>query len=613
MSIQRIAMVPVLVSLAACGGIGDGNGPEELTLSINGATEDAEVFRCSTQLPTAALRFTNNTQGDVATRAQWTSSDPEVLDVSDGGVEAPSGFFVNGALLPKQPGSVTLTGDFLDGQFVDTIDVTVSPAQLELSPVRVIALPNRSVSIVDTLVREGRTAFGATDLTQAGGFTIDGINPDDFDTDPETELPEAPASITATTGLFVASEPGTYTVRYSTDFCSSEVAAQVEVVSEDVQALRIEDRSTGQEIQSLDLLLDSSRDLDVLGVLESGREIILSNLVTYLIEDESGEIITDLAFATLRGVGTITAFARAAVEEGEEEVVYPRLATLQAVFDPTPDGDVIDEDGETFDDTISSSIVALRVLEAELVPETLVIEAATNTILPGTGITLTAKADFSGPAGDFPDIDVSKDVQWTTDNTAIATVNNTIGSKGFVFAANQRIETDETTSESELITNLGDVTITARRFSGLVETTNDDGTVTEENPFATVTLSVGRPDPDEGAEPIAPVTVGAMTLALLDEQAPRAENDNFAISALADLVRDDTVVGTQNLAGQVVWDITSGGEFAHISNRSGRKGQVTVLTDQTVTVTFRARYFNSLVQDTVVAQTLDVELNPVGP
>lgn len=594
------AALVAAVAASACSGIGDGNRPKSLEIRIGGVSESAEVFVCSSQVPQARLEFDDGTAGDFVRRVQWTSSDPEILTVSDGTIEAPSGVFVNGALLPKAPGKVTLTADYLDGQFSDDIEVTVSPATLELSPAYSETLVTRSAQVVDTVVSEGAQRFFANDLNQVGSFSIDGINPDDYDDDETTDTPSAPITIGTTSGIITAADAGTYTVRYSVDFCGSEATATVTVRDEPVQAVVVRDRLTQAEVTALDLLLDSSRDIDIYGVLESGRELLLTNAVTYAIVDENGESVTDLAFATLRGVGTITAYARSEAEDGEAEVSYPRQAFLRVSFDPTP-ADATE--AEETDDVFAPDIT-LRVLDAELVPDSFAVSPASQTVLPGTGITFTATADFSGPAGDFTGVDVSKDVQWLSSDLAIATINNSIGSKGFAFAPTQRISTNDE-GESEVIDNLGDLTITAQRFSGAA---SED----EDNPAAEAALVVGRPSVEDGETALSPATLGSLTLSLLDANEPRTQYENFFVSATGTLLRDGEELATQNLSGQVIWDIVDGAEYAAISNRSGRKGQVIVLTDQSVSITVRARFLNSVVQDNVVSGTLEISLNPVA-
>lgn len=598
-----VVAVGILALLAGCGGIGDGNAPESLEIAVGGQTTDAEVFACATQVPQARLEFTDGSVGDFVRRIRWSSADDQVLNVSDGSIETANGFFVNGALLPVTPGTTTIRADYLDGLFVDTIDVTVSPARLEVTPVRVLALPGRTVQLVDTLVREGLTQFSASDLNQVGVFSIEGIDPADFDDDPATDTPSAPARVGSVDGAFVASEPGVYRVQYAIDFCGASTVAEVEVTNATVERVEVRDRVTGQPVTgALELFPDSSRDIDVFGVLEGGREIVLTNSVSYNVLDADGEPVNDVIFSTLRGLGTISAFGRSPAEEGVDPVPFPREVTLRVGFDPTLE----DDTDATVDDDIFAPDIPVRVLDASLDPDTLRIAQDGLTILPGTGITLTVRGDFRGPAGEFVDVDLSKDVQWLSGDTARATVNNTIGSKGFVFAPVQRVERNADDTANEAVTNLGSVVITARRFSAA------DGTTTT-LPEVAATLAVGQPDAAEGETAPAPVTLAALQVELVDSAAPRTLGESFSVRAEGELQREATLVNTQDLSGQVIWDIVEGADFAHISNRSGRKGQITVLTDQTVEIVVRARYFNSVVQDAVVSATVAVELNPVAP
>ena len=229
----------------------------------------------------------------------------------------------------------------------------------------------------------------------------------------------------------------------------------------------------------------------MIGLLESGREITLTNSASYRFVDGDGEPVEDIAFASLRGLGTISAFARPeSTPTGEEPVSYPREVFLRVAYDPTPE----DADAAEEDDDIFAPDLLVRVLEAELLPDTLRIVEDGSTILPGTGLNLRAVGDFSGPAGDFAAVDLTKDVQWLSGSTALATINNTIGSKGFLFAPAERLEIED--GSAELVLNTGSFEATAQRFSGRDAEDN--------RPRAQATIIIGSPDPDSAeGQPLA--------------------------------------------------------------------------------------------------------------
>lgn len=571
--------------LAGCD-IGDGSAPESLEIRIDGATEDAEVFACASQVPQAVLSFTDGQAADFVRRVEWSSSDPDILEVSDGTLEAPQGFFVTGALLPKKAGTVTLRADYLS--FSDEIDVTVTPTQLEVGPARSRVLVGRNAQLVDTLVIKGREQFFSRDFNQVGRFSIDGVDAD----------AEDPAVvIDPVLGTTTVNQAGEYTARYSVEFCGQEATAQIVALDEELQQLQVVDRVTEEPISELELLLDQSRDVSVLGTLESGTQIDLTGAVGYRFVDAEGESVVDVAFASVRGIGTISAFARPDTPDGETPPSYPRQVNLQVFFDPTPFN--LDETEEG-DETLAP-LVAVRVLESELVADSLRLEPSSPTILPGSGLSFRALGDFSGPGGDFSGVDVSKDVQWVSSNTLRATINNTVGSKGFAFAPLERL--DQVDDTVQTITNLGDLDITARRFSGV-------GVDADTPPEVVTPLIIGRIDTEEGEQAQEPVTLRALDISLRDAAASLGQNQSVFVQAVGELVRADQLVDRQDLSAQVVWDLVQSGDFARISNGSGRKGLLTVLTDQAVTVTVRARYFTALVQDPVITASIDLELNP---
>lgn len=586
MSVVRSVILGMGACLLAGCDIGDGSAPQALEIRIDGVTEDAEVFACASQVPQAVLTFTDGQAADFVRRVQWSSSDPEILEVSDGTLEAPQGFFVTGALLPKKAGTATLRAEYLS--FSDEIDVTVTPTQLEVGPARSRVLVGRNAQLVDTLVIKGRERFFSQDFNQVGTYSIDGIAADAQD----------PAVvIDPVLGTTTVNQAGEYTARYSVEFCAQEATAQIVALDEELQQLQVVDRLSEEPISELELFLDQSRDVSVLGTLESGTQIDLTGAVGYSFVDGNGDAVADVAFASVRGIGTISAFARPETADGETPPSFPREVGLQVVFDPTPFN--LDESQEG-DETLAP-VVAVRVLDSELVAASLQVLPSSPTILPGSGLSFTAQADFAGPAGDFRDVDVSKDVQWISSSTARATINNTVGSKGFAFAPLERLAEVDGTVQS--ITNVGDLEITARRFSGV-------GAEADTPPEALTGLTIGRPDAEEGEESLDAVTLRALSLVLRDTDTALVQNQSVFVQALGGLVRGDELVDTQDLSAQVVWDLVQSGDFARISNGSGRKGLLTVLTDQTVTVTVRARYFTAQVQDSVIAASVDLELNP---
>lgn len=132
-SLRLTAFAAGLVFLAGCNPIGNGTGPVSMTLNGPDGTPDAAtgtVYECIRAGVTAALTFDNGSVGDFTNRVVWTSSNPDVVRVSNLNTEPVPGvegaFFGRGVLTPVAPGTARITAQFSD--FTRFIDITVRPA-----------------------------------------------------------------------------------------------------------------------------------------------------------------------------------------------------------------------------------------------------------------------------------------------------------------------------------------------------------------------------------------------------------------------------------------------------------------------------------------------------
>ena len=118
-----------LLGLAGCDPIGSGAGPVRLVVNSPDGTTDAasgRVFQCLRTGVSATLIFDNGGAADFTQRVRWTSSNPEVLRVSNGDEPLPSpavGFYQRGVVTPVAPGTSTVTATF--SGFSDSIVITV--------------------------------------------------------------------------------------------------------------------------------------------------------------------------------------------------------------------------------------------------------------------------------------------------------------------------------------------------------------------------------------------------------------------------------------------------------------------------------------------------------
>jgi hypothetical protein len=124
-ALNLIATALLATSLAACDAIGDGNTIESLeVLPANGATQlkvfepgdTHKLFQCLRDELLVKATFTDGTEANFSGRAIWTSSDPSVVEVSNG--EIPATFLV---------GNPAADGTFYESQTTNFVSGTLIP------------------------------------------------------------------------------------------------------------------------------------------------------------------------------------------------------------------------------------------------------------------------------------------------------------------------------------------------------------------------------------------------------------------------------------------------------------------------------------------------------
>lgn len=146
---HRLILVPALLAaLAGCGSIGEGSTIESLEiLPANGSAETAPytMYQCLRDQLVVIATFSDGTRADFSFRANWTSSDPAIVQVSNNDV--PSVFVIDGvftplANVPYRPGTLipaggtgtaTITASFIG--LHASMNVAVSAAPLSIAPV----------------------------------------------------------------------------------------------------------------------------------------------------------------------------------------------------------------------------------------------------------------------------------------------------------------------------------------------------------------------------------------------------------------------------------------------------------------------------------------------
>lgn len=449
--LRRFAALLPLTLLAACDGIGDGNGPVSIEILMDGQSDSGEVFECLAATPQAILTFDRGNSANFARRAQWSSSDESVFVVSDGSFEAADGtVFVNGALLPLKAGEAELTVRYLD--FEDSIAVTVSPLKIELSPHDHTVVQGNQLQLVATGIAQGTDQTSSLDMSTLGLWTVAGADGGD-----------PVSSITSGGGLLRADEgvEGVDRVSFEVPFCNRQQSVDVNIsnqILESISVVRADDPDS--VLESVALPPDASVRLRAVGHYSGGLELNLTSAVSFQIAD------TTVAYTGVRGSGVLTSFLEVPGQSTE----------LTARFDP---------DSSVEGDELLSNTVSVQVLDLSLDTESLSVSPSEALMLNGSTLQFTASGRFTGNDGEI-EWDLTRDVSWSSNDSSTLLVSNTNGSRGFAISSGDLEDIGVITVSA--IRQLGDGPTTAPSASVTV------GAVEEGDPVVEVTgLSVSAP------------------------------------------------------------------------------------------------------------------------
>lgn len=135
------ALSAVLLLLSACEeATGEGQKPSYIEVTGSSGSSTVTSVECTASQLAAAVYFegdSGTTSGDFTERVEWVSSDETVVSVSNGDIENGSGTgtYNPGVILPKRPGTATITARYLDKELIDSIDVQVLPiAEMRITP-----------------------------------------------------------------------------------------------------------------------------------------------------------------------------------------------------------------------------------------------------------------------------------------------------------------------------------------------------------------------------------------------------------------------------------------------------------------------------------------------
>ena len=534
------------VLFSACGNVGDGNGPTSLELFVGGDSESGEMFRCQINTPSAVLSFSDGTASNFASRATWSTSNPAVLEVSNGDYPAADDqFFVNGVVLPIAPGTATLTVNYLD--FEDSIEVTVSETDLSVTPKNQTLIQGQSVFMSATGLLHGESALLAADFSSLGQWSVVGEEDD-----------SSASTIDSDTGLLSAREEaqGVDRVEFHIDFCDTTVATDVTVLNQTLESIELvsaDDRDS--ELAAFSVPPDASYALRAIGTFSGGFTQDMTSRVAIVVDDE------DVGFSGLRGTGVITSL----VEAGGLS------AQITATYDP---------DSEVEGDETVTPAVTMNVLDVTLDPNSLDIQPKDALMLQGSSLAYSVSGDFSGADGDIT-WDLTRDVVWASDEPTLASLLNSNGSRGVALS-------------SSVTTGL--VEVSALRVGG-------DGP--EEAPVTE--LTVGSTEQAEDDEEIDVAQIYALSVEV--ESGEPVFGELTELRAIADIGINQAQT-TQDVTTLVVWTSSdpSIAYVGNQSGGRGVVSVMTEEMDQTVTIT--ARYFDLDMQELDVSGTIELLVNP---
>ncbi len=133
----------LLLLLAGCKGVGDGSGPIGVTITYNGSDDDLQILECSAPQLTAILHMEGGNDGAVTSLVKWSSSNPGLIDVSNGDIETEPGsgsYFAAGTVIARGAGNAVIRADYvgLSAAFSVTADpirnLRITPELTYLAP-----------------------------------------------------------------------------------------------------------------------------------------------------------------------------------------------------------------------------------------------------------------------------------------------------------------------------------------------------------------------------------------------------------------------------------------------------------------------------------------------
>jgi hypothetical protein len=187
MPVWRPAIAAVCLLLAGCEDVvGTGSRPTDVVISYLGSTDGYQSFECSSFQLTATTRFEKGNEveyHDVTGRSHWRSSNPGVIDVSNGDLESEPGsglYLPRGVVVARTVGTGVIEVEY--GGYTDSFAVSAEALpELHIEPELTALVPSSyqrfelkarldsgepDVDITDSAIWRLRTAGAPADVVE---------------------------------------------------------------------------------------------------------------------------------------------------------------------------------------------------------------------------------------------------------------------------------------------------------------------------------------------------------------------------------------------------------------------------------------------------------------
>lgn len=420
--IRRPTLVALLTSsvvLAACdiGGIGNGNRLETLEISRQTALIDRDSkasYVCFTDKLQLIGTFTDGGKADYSSRGEWTSSNPDVVVVSNGDTPVPGSetlFYLSGTIVPKAEGSATISAEFVG-----------LSASYE---VEVRKLPDEAIEITETAITLAPETVRGLNLTASvDGYLLNVTAAATWSFVAADEAAEAAndkiAIIGAGSGIVVAKLPATLpaTLKARAEFplCQDEadstqpLSFQADVTVAVPDSLTLEREFV--DAPDNELIVGTTEAFKVTGTFASGATQDLTGQTP--LESDNDEAVASLVL-----IPNLVSALKAGT------------AKLTAVYGGA-DGN--EEADDTDPPEVTSNEVSISAVTGELQSFSIAPLNETITALERQQFTATGTFLVNGETRTQP---ITRGVAWavsTTDDkaTAVAAVSNALASAGLV-------------------------------------------------------------------------------------------------------------------------------------------------------------------------------------